>query len=344
MGYTAPSYLDLIKSKSFLAPTPKKSINYGAGVDNVINSSAPLSSLTNKNPISSVSSAGMTSGDARTGTTGTSSTGGSAGTAAAALANTYSDNSANNIQNQIAQEALNAYNANMAALESAYGTSTDALSKNYGSTTEQLINAYANAKNSVNQSADKSNQEAYLNRMLSERDLQQRLTAQGLSGGASESTIASLKNNYGNARNQIETGRNTNLTDVETSYNDTLSAAKQAYDTAVANANSEYQKYKISLNQDLNNQRASSYTDMYNNLASTGADYSNVNAALPVATYTSPAASNTTSNVSLTQQDTSTTNPAQTLKAAGRTNVQIINELDDRGYSVTQIAEFLKNL
>ena len=59
----------------------------------------------------------------------------------------------------------------------------------------------------VNAAADQALREAYLNKMESLKGLNQALTAQGLSGGASETALAGLYNNYGNARSQIEAQR-----------------------------------------------------------------------------------------------------------------------------------------
>ena len=63
------------------------------------------------------------------------------------------------------------------------------------------------AQKQVNAAADQALQEAYINRMLSLRNLNQELSAQGLTGGAAESTLAGLYNNYGNARAQLESER-----------------------------------------------------------------------------------------------------------------------------------------
>ena len=70
--------------------------------------------------------------------------------------------------------------------------------------------------------------------MLNRKNLQQALTAQGLNGGASETTQASMLNNYGNARNDIETQQAKNLADLLRTYNDNLSAAQQAWSNQMA--------------------------------------------------------------------------------------------------------------
>lgn len=78
------------------------------------------------------------------------------------------------------------------------------------------------AQQQLNDSTDRALREAYINRMQSQRNLQQQLTAQGLNGGASETTTASMLNNYGNARNALETERQRQLTALQQTYQNNL--------------------------------------------------------------------------------------------------------------------------
>lgn len=82
---------------------------------------------------------------------------------------------------------------------------------------EQLRN-YQYAQGQVNDTTDRALQEAYINKMISLRDLPQQMSAQGLSGGASETSTAGLYNNYGNARNQLELGRQNELSNLLNVY------------------------------------------------------------------------------------------------------------------------------
>ena len=83
--------------------------------------------------------------------------------------------------------------------------------------------------NANNQAADKSLKEAYVANMLSKRNLPQQLKALGISGGASETTLADIDNTYMNNRFGIEENRN-----------DANLQARLAYDNGVAGDYSEY--------------------------------------------------------------------------------------------------------
>ena len=77
----------------------------------------------------------------------------------------------------------------------------------------------------VNAAADQALREAYLNKMESLKGLNQALTAQGLSGGASETALAGLYNNYGSARSQIEAQRLEQQCNLQSTLQSNLAAA-----------------------------------------------------------------------------------------------------------------------
>lgn len=77
----------------------------------------------------------------------------------------------------------------------------------------------------VNAAADQALREAYLNKMESLKGLNQALTAQGLSGGASETALAGLYNNYGSARSQIEAQRLEQQGNLQSTLQSNLAAA-----------------------------------------------------------------------------------------------------------------------
>ena len=80
-----------------------------------------------------------------------------------------------------------------------------------------------------NMAADKSLKEAYIANMLAKKNLPQQLKALGISGGASETTLADIENTYMNNRFGIEDGRNeANL------------KARLAYDDGVAGDYAQY--------------------------------------------------------------------------------------------------------
>lgn len=81
--------------------------------------------------------------------------------------------------------------------------------------------------NKLNTAADTAQQQAYINYMMSKRDLGQQLSAQGLSGGAAESTWAGLYNGYGNSRAGTEKSRIENLGDLQQTLQNNLAQIEQ---------------------------------------------------------------------------------------------------------------------
>lgn len=145
--------------------------------------------------------------------------------------------------NRLQAQAEAAYNRNMATLNDTYSKNASNLKSNLESTRGQLGASRDKSANDINADSESAMRQAYINNMLSRRDLQQRLTAQGMSGGASETTRASLENNYGNARNQIDTQRNASLADLDQTYNNNLAAALQQYNSQMSNL--DLQKMQI---------------------------------------------------------------------------------------------------
>lgn len=176
-------------------------------------------------------------------------------------------------QQQAAADA--AYSANKSNLQSAYKTKTQALKNNLNNTLGSLLDSYNNSQNQINDDASKALQEAYVNRMLAQRNLTQNMAAQGLSGGATESTLASLLNNYGNARNNIETTQNTNLANLENTYNTNVANANTEYNNAYANANDAYMAYLRQIESDRANALTNSYANQYSAYANLSSDYTN---------------------------------------------------------------------
>ena len=171
--------------------------------------------------------------------------------------------------------AESAYRAGMERLGQAWDTKTGALKDNLNSTLANLQRQYDASKNEVNADANKSLREAYINYMLNKKNLNQNLTAQGIGGGAAESTMAGMYNNYGNSRNNINTTLNDNLTSLENTYQGNISNANQQYNSAYANALSDYLNYQNQLEQNLANSIVGSYGNMVSSLGSLDSGYTN---------------------------------------------------------------------
>ena len=102
-------------------------------------------------------------------------------------------------------QLLELYSAQQAALRAARRAA-------YESTVADQQRQYQQNLSRVNAAADQALREAYLNKMESLKGLNQALTAQGLSGGASETALAGLyNNNLAAAYNTMKTGEISDL-------------------------------------------------------------------------------------------------------------------------------------
>lgn len=126
------------------------------------------------------------------------------------------------------------YERNINAINNAYGSARDYYDSNLNATKDTLKRSYDASKSDIDSDAEASLREAYINNMLNRKNLQQSLTAQGLNGGASETTQASMLNNYGTARNEIETQQAKSLAELLRTYNDNISSAQNAWSSQMA--------------------------------------------------------------------------------------------------------------
>lgn len=282
---------------------------------------------------------------------GSSSVGSTASVAASAPAatyNPYSDwlaqqqaiaNAAAAAKRQAAQQA---YDRGMSALTGTYDTVRNMLQKNYDSSIGTMTESYNNGVAGVNRQADKTQNEAYINYMLSKRDLPQMMAAQGINGGAAESTLAGLQNNYGNSRNDIDVERNGNLTDLLQSFNANKASALQALNSSLADLENRKMAYQMQLEQALQEGLVSAANARYDALADIGNTYlanaaewagnmQDAAAAAAAATYT---ANNTPASLSA-QQGAS---------GAGKTNYSLVNRLFGTGASTDDVISQLSAL
>ena len=197
-----------------------------------------------------------------TGTDKNKTGGGSGGSKTTTTTNGGNDLSSylDSLYNQKLSAAQNAYNQGMARLNDAYNNAAGNYGNIYNRGVSNLKSSYNNSLGKINSNAQDAMQEAYINKMLSMKNLSQALSAQGLSGGASESATAGLINNYGNSRNGIQKTWDTNRGDLE-----------QTYNTNLGNLYSAYQQQMASLDQN----RANAMNALESNLANSIADYSN---------------------------------------------------------------------
>lgn len=208
---------------------------------------------------------------ARTTTTTGRSTGGSSSKSSSSSSNlanaynallaAYGKNDYSSYLDEMRAAAQNAYDRGMNALNNAYDAQLNSLNSNLSETKNQLLNQYNLSRKGITDDAENSLRQAYINKMMSQRNLGQQMSALGLNGGATETTLANMANNYGNARNNINTTQNNNLANLEGNYSNNLSQAMQAYNSAVANANLQKAQQAMSLENALANNQISALGD-----------------------------------------------------------------------------------
>lgn len=100
---------------------------------------------------------------------------------------------------------------------------------------------YEYGQGELNRATENALQQAYINKMMSERNLAQQLSAQGLNGGASETTTAGMLNNYNNSRNALETERQNQLASLENTYQNNMAQLENQRASGDAADLSQYQ-------------------------------------------------------------------------------------------------------
>lgn len=229
--------------------------------------------------------------------------------------------------------AKKVYNANMNAIKTSYTGAGDTLQNNYNSTTDELADKYSYQQKLVNSDAENSMRQAYINSMLQKKDLAQRMSAQGLTGGATETTMAGLNNNYSNARNNIDTTRQRSLSDLNQTYQSNLGDVMRQYNSAVSDlAMQRAQAEQAARNAYL--QMAVNYMFDPGNISIPTTDYSSSISKQNSYSYTPTEAKNTVSGVATTQSSPDIINSAQNnyamylaqQRAAGANNDSLKNE------------------
>ena len=163
-----------------------------------------------------------------------------------------------------AYAAQNAYQNQLNALNSSISQRQGYLKSNYDSALSTLLSDYNLSKGNINTDAGNSLQQAYITNMLNQKNLKQKLASQGLSGGATESTVARLLNAYGNNRNSINNERSRNLSSLENSYNANRNSALSAYNSALAQLEADNYAQRSALQNALQDRLYSAISDYAN--------------------------------------------------------------------------------
>jgi hypothetical protein len=180
--------------------------------------------------------------------------------------------------NTLMQNLLNAYNANYGSLNDSYLAALNALGLNYDDTAALLADRLASSQSALEDQRRRAMQEAYIARMMDQKNIEDYLGASGFSGGATESILSSLLNNYRSNRNKIEENTQNSLRDLLQNYLDNLSTARQNYNSGLLSAennrlsaaqNLANNLYESQANAASNyaNQRANVYNGLYDTLA-----------------------------------------------------------------------------
>lgn len=257
---------------------------------------------------------------------------------------------------QMRAAAQNAYNSNMGALNSAVSNRRGSLESGYNSAKESLKRQYDQSVSDINADAERALRESWVNKRMTEKSLPQNLAAQGISGGASESTLARLNTDYGNSRNEVNTTRNDNLTEVGGIYQNGLAAAEQQYRDALSELDSWAAQMQMQIENDYANGIASSY-DMSGFLNNDQAYYdglSNIVNTILDYNYTQAKANNAVAPLSLTafnDMGSSTQyaknkalEEAQALASSGASNDAIVSTLYNSGFTDNEVFNFLQQI
>ena len=153
-----------------------------------------------------------------------------------------------------------AYNASRGRLEEAWSNTQNALRSNLDNALANLQRQYDYGSGVMNDDAKKSLREAYINYMLNKKNLNQGLSAMGVSGGATESSMANMYNNYGNSRNGINQTLADNLADLLNNYQNNVASANQTYNSQYADAMNNYVNNLNGLESALANNMMSSFS------------------------------------------------------------------------------------
>lgn len=156
-----------------------------------------------------------------------------------------------------------AYERNMNRIRSGYESAYGSLKGNYDSAVGRLNAARDKSMGDVNSDAENSLRQAYINNMMTRKNLDQRLSAMGYNGGATESTMAKLENQYGNSRTGINETLNKNIADLNMTYGNNLAQALESFNSAKANLDLQRMQMEMNAENALSNAESSAVSGVY---------------------------------------------------------------------------------
>ena len=143
---------------------------------------------------------------------------------------------------------------------SAYNSSIAALDQNHKSNVDQTNRQYDASIDRQNQTTAKALKDAYVGKRLGERNIGQQLAALGRTGGAAESTLLGMQNNYQTNRAGLESERSRAIENFNLERGNALNSLMTALNTERAKANDLYQGRLMDSIDDYNNLVAQAYS------------------------------------------------------------------------------------
>jgi len=144
---------------------------------------------------------------------------------------------------------IDAYNAYKANQDKIYQQQQDALKAQNTADTNKLNTQY-----------DSTARQAYVQNMQSRNALPEQLKAQGINGGASETALINLANNYGKNIANNESARGTALGDLQQAYSNNLSSLSTNYQNTIASAEKEALENQAQYTDTLNQRKLEQYS------------------------------------------------------------------------------------
>lgn len=113
----------------------------------------------------------------------------------------------------------------------------DAMAAEQAALQKRYDTAKANAKDDL----EKANQQAYIARVMAEKNMPQRLAAQGITGGMTETTASNIFRNYLNSRNAANTAYTKAAADLESGYMSDRTNIQSGWTQKMADLNAQRQ-------------------------------------------------------------------------------------------------------
>lgn len=158
------------------------------------------------------------------------------------------------------------FQQNMQGINQSYNNAAQRLEQSYNNTIGQLEGNYRANRSQLQRNANNSLKEAYVKNMQNQKNFGQNMASQGLTGGASQSALASMANNYSSGRNTINENTQNNLANLQQNYQKQLTDAANQYNSGLTQL--ELQRLNAEMNQ--RNQYAQYQVDTSQNYGGNG--------------------------------------------------------------------------